>query len=91
MNLPEGEPFLKKGQKSWPRMLGTLTCFAKTDGQQVMCHLSSKKTRAGTIQFQVQISQVKKLIKACNTITYIYHKLPLSETDLAFFHMPFFF
>ena len=51
-------------------MLGTMTCFTKTDGQVSSLTCQEQEKKAGTIWLQVQNSQVV-LTKACNTITMI--------------------
>ena len=57
IHLPEGEPFFKKERKkTCPRMLGTLTCLTKTDGQVSSLTCQEQEKKAGTICLQVQNS-----------------------------------
>ena len=54
---------LKKKKKTCPRILGTLTCFAKTDGQvsSVTCQEQEKKQELGQFDYKYNIHKLQKL------------------------------
>ena len=62
INLPEGEPFFKKERKkTCPRMLGTLTCLTKTDGQVSSLTCQEQEKKQGQFAYKYKIHKLQKL------------------------------